>query len=181
MFAGKIYNAFTKAARCGDEETMRKLYAENTKYVGKAMKFAAYGGHEHIMKICHDEWGAINIKDVSNTMVFAAMNGHTNLVKMCHDEWGAIEEIGRVLSYAAQGGYEDIMRLCHDDWGFDDQDTLDFAMYESARGGHLDMVKLLYEWGARDVDWAMEGAEFGHHQEIFSFLFSFSFFFFFFS
>ena len=48
-------------------------------------------------------------------------------------------------------------------WGATDFDS---AMEEAARGGHFEIVKACREWGATDFDGAMAEAAFGGHLEI---------------
>ena len=53
--------------------------------VDLAIAKAAYGGHEAIVRLCHDEWGA---SDVDKVMAEAAKGGHEVIMKLCY-EWGA--------------------------------------------------------------------------------------------
>jgi hypothetical protein len=63
------------------------------------MAEAAGGGHEAIVRLCHDEWGA---SDINRAMAEA-------IVRMCHDEYGAAD-IDRAVS-ATNGSHEAILRL----------------------------------------------------------------------
>ena len=45
--------------------------------------------------------------------------------------------------------------LCHDEWGATDVDT---AMEAATAGGHIDIVELCLGWGASAVDQAMSEA-----------------------
>jgi hypothetical protein len=45
----------------------------------------AGGGHEAIVRLCHDVWG---VDDVNKAMVKAAYGGHEAIVRLCLG-WGA--------------------------------------------------------------------------------------------
>jgi hypothetical protein len=44
------------------------------------MALAAENGHENIVRLCHDEWGADNI---DQAMTRAAEGGHKAIVRLC--------------------------------------------------------------------------------------------------
>jgi hypothetical protein len=70
------------------------------------MANAARGGHESIMRLCHDEWGAA---DVNTDMARAARRGHEAIVRLCHDEWGA-SNVDEVIAIADCYNHEAIVR-----------------------------------------------------------------------
>jgi hypothetical protein len=49
-----------------------------------AVAAAAGGGHEALVRLCHDEWHASN---VNTAMAAAAGGGYEALVRLCHDDW----------------------------------------------------------------------------------------------
>jgi hypothetical protein len=71
--------------------------------VNWAMAAAAGGGHEAIVRLCHDVWGAA---DVDRVMATAAESGHEAIVRLCHDEWGATDDVNKHMASAAFGGRE---------------------------------------------------------------------------
>jgi hypothetical protein len=78
------------------------------------MTLAARGGHEVIVRMCH-EWGATSEYYLSWAMAEAAGGGHEAIVRLCHDEWGA-SDVDTAMAWAACKGHESIVRMCHDEW-----------------------------------------------------------------
>jgi hypothetical protein len=162
-------DAFIHAARGGNlglTELCKEVGASSNdtingnNVINAAMAAAAEGGHEAIVRLCHDGWGAA---EVDEAMEHAARYGHEVLVRLCHDVWGASSyySLNGAMAKAAKGGHEVLVQLCHDEWGAADVDR---AMAEAARGGHEAIVRLCHdEWGATDVDWVMAmAAKRGH-------------------
>jgi hypothetical protein len=78
---------------------------------------AAEGGHEAIVRLCHDEWDVFSGDYcLNNVMAKAAKGGYEEIVRLCHDVWGA-PDVQTAMDKAAGGGHEAIVRLCHDKWG----------------------------------------------------------------
>ncbi len=154
-------DAFIHAAREGNlglTELCKELGADN---VEAAMAAAAGGGHESIVRWCHNAWGAAA---VNTAMAAAAGGGHEGLVRLFHDEWGAYA-VSWAMGMAARGGHEAIVRLCHDDWGA--AVDVDWSMAEAAGGGYEAIVRLCHdEWGASHVNWAMAVAAKRGHEAI---------------
>jgi hypothetical protein len=63
---------------------------------------AAHSGHEKIVRLCYDEWGACT-DAVEHAMAQAAYRGHETIVRLCHDEWGAAD-VKWAMAEAAEGG-----------------------------------------------------------------------------
>ena len=80
--------------------------------INSVMASAAGGGHEEIVRWCHDKGGATN---VDKAMASAAGGGHKAIVRLCHDEWHATA-VDWAMAKAAGRGHETIVRLCHDEW-----------------------------------------------------------------
>ena len=57
--------------------------------VSGGMAAAAEGGHEAIVRLCHDMWGATEEETVNTAMDRAARKGHEAIVGLCHEVWGA--------------------------------------------------------------------------------------------
>ena len=57
----------------------------NVNTIKRVMVIAAEKGHEAIVRLCHDEWGAESVKWV---MYIAAEKGRESIVRLCRDEWG---------------------------------------------------------------------------------------------
>jgi hypothetical protein len=75
------------------------------------MAEAAGGGHEAIVRLCHDEWDAFTM---NWAMAAAAKGGH--------DVYHA-DEVHRAKAEAAGEGHEAIVRLCHE-WVAADDESL---------------------------------------------------------
>jgi divalent metal cation (Fe/Co/Zn/Cd) transporter len=66
------------------------------------MASAAERGHEAIVRLCHDEWGAAEA--VNYAIAVAAKGGHETIVRLCHDEWGATNS-DLAMAKAAHNGH----------------------------------------------------------------------------
>jgi hypothetical protein len=54
----------------------------NHSVINKAMAAAAEEGHEALVRLCHDVWGAADVEAVNTAMVAAARNGHESIVRL---------------------------------------------------------------------------------------------------
>lgn len=149
------------AAKGGHEHLVRHCHdVWGADDVDTTMACAAFYNHEHIMRICHDEWGATK---VNHAMLYAAWNGHEHLVRFCHDVWNAWN-VAATMIYAACGGHISIVRWCHETVQWFSPLVANLSMLRAAASGHMDIVRLCREqYGANNVNVAMVcAAEHGH-------------------
>ena len=150
--AANVTRMTAYATRTIDPDTVMIMCKERTiNTANDAMKEAAKGGHEHVVRLCHDHYHAT---DVDEAMAQAAWCGQEHIVRMCHDEWGATNA-NRAMMMAAWHGHEKIVRLCHDEYNATDVTA---AMHRAADDGHDHIVRLCYEWGARNLRQVQEEA-----------------------
>jgi len=86
--------------------------------VDKAMVHAAMRGHEHVLRLCMEEWHATN---VNGAFYYAVQYGHQRIACICREEWGATN-VDEALHTAVGNGDMEMMRLCKEQWGATDFD-----------------------------------------------------------
>jgi len=140
--------------------------------------YAAYYGHDSIVRLCHDDLGMRTTDAVEYAVVYAALGGHQSLVELCLDKYhsllmcnateaaalaghasllefmlGSQSDIPahRELVYAAMGGQDHIVRLLFARYHYTAR-MANAALVEAARHGHVTTFRLLKDvYNATDV------------------------------
>lgn len=121
---------------------------------------AAKAGHEHIVRLCHDDYGVGQVNWIISS---ASKGGHGSIVRLCKEVYRA-DSVNSTMAYAASGGHEHIIRLYYDEYSATD---VNGAIAMAAQNGQLAMVQLCKEtYGADDMYRALVCATLGGHEAI---------------
>ena len=99
----------TMAATCGHTVIVYLALQLDTNHIQEAVNMASYGGHIHIVQMCHD-YDNVNL---DKAMEWAA-GGHEEVVRL-YRELGA-SKFDSAMLWAASSGHENILQLFRN-WG----------------------------------------------------------------
>ncbi|XP_062506262.1 uncharacterized protein LOC134182838 [Corticium candelabrum] len=148
-------------------------------HIQEAMNMAAYGGHEHVVRLCYN-YG--DMFDPDEVMERAAEGGHEHVAHLCR-KLGAtdlnrailwpqvvvsrtscvfvaigVTKFDMPMAWATDTGHEHIARLCHE-WG---ATNFHMSMRWAASGGHESIARLCRDWGPPTSTRLWPGPQRGH-------------------
>ncbi|THV51253.1 hypothetical protein BGAL_0117g00080 [Botrytis galanthina] len=162
--AGQSGGALYEAASCGHLEICELLlnlgadvHAEGM--VGTVLHTAAYHGHIDIVRLLLEHGAGVDkVCEFGTALQAAAANGHIDVFNLLRSHRADIHFIGghhhNMLQASAFGGNIEMVRLCLAagiDVNIIGGKEVQTALMAAAQQGHVEIVKLLLDEGARDI------------------------------
>ncbi|KAM0177136.1 hypothetical protein ACHAPF_004492 [Botrytis cinerea] len=162
--AGQSGGALYEAASCGHLEICELLLnlgadVQAEGMVGTVLHVAAYHGHVNIVRLLLEHGASVDqVCEFGTALQAAAANGHIDVFNLLRSYEADIHFIGghhhNMLQASAFGGNIEMVRLCLAN-GMDVNITggkeVQTALMAAAQQGHVEIVRLLLDEGARDI------------------------------
>jgi ankyrin repeat protein len=161
--ADDLNSAFEHAAVHGHIEIVELLVKKGAGTYTQALPIAARGGHVPIIKFLVKK----GTQDLDLALATAAIYGHTEACSFLVDKGAS--RISTAIACAANNGHEKTSRVLIEKEK-PSQKHMEAILQAAATKGHLPVVKLLVDNGAKDLNKALHLAANGGHLDVTKFL-----------